>query len=52
MGLSSGQLILGAGVICGSKRKASGMTDIVRQNENICMKKMKKMYCIIGLFTY
>ena len=33
MGLSAG----GGGVICGSKRKASGMTDIMRQNEDLCV---------------
>ena len=32
MGLSAGGLMRG-GLICGFKRKASGMTDIVRQNE-------------------
>ena len=37
---------------CGSKRKASGMTDIIRQNENICVKKMKKLYSIIRLFAH
>ena len=28
------------------------MTDTARQNENICVKKMKKMYHIIHLFTH
>ena len=40
MDLSAGGLIRGeGGLICRSKRKASGITDIIRQNENLCVKK-------------
>ena len=38
MGLSAGVLIRGE-LMCGSKRKASGMADIIRQNEHLCMTK-------------
>ena len=41
MGLSAG------GLICGTKIKASGMADIIRQNENSLGEKMKKLYSII-----
>ena len=33
-------------------KKASGPTDIIRQNENPYLKNEKKMYCIIRLFTH
>ena len=45
MSLSAGGLILGGG----SKRKAGRMTHIMRQIENICVKKWRK--CIV-LFVY
>ena len=57
MGLSVGGLIRGGGgggegwymrII----KRASETTDIIRQNEHLFLKKMKKMYRIIRLFTH
>ena len=36
----------------GSKKKVNGKTDIIRQNENLFLKKIKEIYRIINLFTH
>ena len=42
MGLSAGGLSMGGGLICGSQKRASETTDIIRQNENLYLKIWRK----------
>ena len=51
MGLSAGGLICRRGPVCGSK-KISEMTDMLKEIENLYLKKMNKMYRITRLFSH
>ena len=52
MDLSAGGLIRGRGGLYAGQKKASETTDMIRQNENLYLKKMKKICRIIRLFTH